>query len=83
MLRLKIPCGGLQSIQLRKGLNYSVPSSRRNISMAGAATDMQPTPAAELAQSIVPATIEDLESIAYNNVVMAKVWYLCKYQTDI
>lgn len=41
--------------------------------MASAATDMPTTSAAELRQKIVPATIDDLESIALNNVIMAKV----------
>ena len=41
--------------------------------MTCAATDMPPPIATGLAQNIVTATIDDLESIADNNVVMAKV----------
>lgn len=70
---INIPHGTVRHSLIRKARQVPALTARRCVSMAGAATDMPSTSAAGLAQKIVPATIDDLESIAHNNVVMAKV----------
>lgn len=63
-------------VRIRSSSHLLRTRSSRTLHAAGATADMASTAAARLAHNIVPAQIQDLESIAHNNVVMAKVRFL-------